>query len=432
MSKAPTGFQTVQDVINIQNSVLSAISGSNITKIDSEGRTLLERIKLKELEELKALKEQIEQKENDFLIRSGINNFNELYEKTIAWMNSGAKNILQDVGLISSIQHIFEETLVSDLETIAFQFQNQVLTEDQMVKLFGEEIREFVDSVGSMITVGLKNQTANRSGTLSMDFHSSAISDKKKYTKSFGQKGITLFQRSGNSKKHNNIELHFTKGIPASEQHKLKDRMNNILKELGIQSKASTPQMLHDKIGSKILSYLPSGNYPKANASIGRVIQNFLVDNYEIKVGKNSSVIRGALGEIYWNAFFDFIGLSGTVPVGLSVKSIDNKEIPIDILYKEFGFQVKNYTMIEGIVTFNQHFDRELKEMVPNQVSFHQFFSNSMEMNADAGELLGKFYFSKSYNVRNEEKDPEGKFIPIENRFTSIESELIINTSSCI
>ena len=96
--------------------------------------------------------------------------------------------------------------------------------------------------------------------------------------------------------------------------------------------------MLHEKIGSKILSYLPSDSYPEANASIDKIIQNFLVNSYDIKVGKNSSVIRGALGEIYWNAFFDFIGLSGTSPVGLSVKSINNKEIPVDILYEKFGF----------------------------------------------------------------------------------------------
>jgi hypothetical protein len=59
--------------------------------------------------------------------------------------------------------------------------------------------------------------------------------------------------------------------------------------------------------------------------------------------------------------------------------------------------------------------------MIPNQISFHQFFSNSMEMGPDAGETFGKFYFSKSYNIRNEKKDPEGKFTPIENRFFSIE-----------
>jgi hypothetical protein len=114
--------------------------------------------------------------------------------------------------------------------------------------------------------------------------------------------------------------------------------MNNILKELNIQSKATTPQILHEKIGTKILSYLPSGSYPKANASINNIIQSFLINEYEIKVGKNSSVIRGALGEIYWNAFFDFIGWTGAIPVGLSVKSVNNKEIPVDILYKEFGF----------------------------------------------------------------------------------------------
>jgi hypothetical protein len=43
------------------------------------------------------------------------------------------------------------------------------------------------------------------------------------------------------------------------------------------------------------------------------------------------------LGEIYWNAFFDFLGVS-SIPTGLRALTDTNKEPPIDIVFKSFGF----------------------------------------------------------------------------------------------
>jgi hypothetical protein len=77
-----------------------------------------------------------------------------------------------------------------------------------------------------------------------------------------------------------------------------------------------------------------------------------LVDQEQIAINKNSSVIKGALGEIYWNAFFDFIGLQA-IPVGFDVHDTSGKEIPVDIAFEKFGFQVKNYKTLDGIVIFN-------------------------------------------------------------------------------
>jgi hypothetical protein len=55
--------------------------------------------------------------------------------------------------------------------------------------------------------------------------------------------------------------------------------------------------------------------------------------------------------------------------------------------------------------------------MVPNQIPFDKFFANTLELGASATEAIGKFYFSKNYNLRNEKIDTKGKYIPIEARF---------------
>jgi hypothetical protein len=43
------------------------------------------------------------------------------------------------------------------------------------------------------------------------------------------------------------------------------------------------------------------------------------------------------LGEVYWTAFFEYLGLKAT-PVGFDVKDEHGWEIPTDILYESIGF----------------------------------------------------------------------------------------------
>ena len=90
------------------------------------------------------------------------------------------------------------------------------------------------------------------------------------------------------------------------------------------------------------MQYLPPASYPKANSAIDEAIQKFLVESQKINLENNTSVIRGALGEIYWTAFFEFIGVnsnsSRALPVGFDVRDIHGWEIPIDILFKKIGF----------------------------------------------------------------------------------------------
>jgi hypothetical protein len=59
--------------------------------------------------------------------------------------------------------------------------------------------------------------------------------------------------------------------------------------------------------------------------------------------------------------------------------------------------------------------------MVPNQIPLGRFFSRALELGDAASEKLGKFYFSKEYNVRDEEKDSQNKYSVVQSRFEPIE-----------
>lgn len=422
---APTSFQTVQDVINIQNKALTIISGGTSTSATKQGQELIQRIKTKEIEKLNQLKDTLIQLENQFYKSAGIRDYRQLYFKTVQWKNSGAASILQNPQIIAEIQNIFSEASMANLEQVVTEFNNKTLTKEQLIAIFGEEINQMVPETAQLVAAGIKGGNASRKGTLSISLSTSQVKGvTKSFTKSQNIKGITFFQRGSSSKnKKENFEIHFTQDIPSSEQKKLTDKFLEILKQQDTNIQLEASAQIYGKIKQKILSYLPSGHYPKANQAIERVIQRILVEARQVAISKNSSVIRGALGEIYWNAFFDFLEIP-TIPVGFDVHDASGKELPTDIVFEKFGFQVKNYKTLNGIVTFNQHFDRNLEEMVPNQIPLSRFFSRTLELGDEGAANLGKFYFSQQYNIRDVEKDTNNKYTEVEKRFSPISNAI--------
>lgn len=69
----------------------------------------------------------------------------------------------------------------------------------------------------------------------------------------------------------------------------------------------------------------------------------------------NPLVIKGFLGEVYWNSFFSYLMQSpgSSVPTGI-VKDQSGKSITIDMVVRGFGFQIKNYNIdSRGEVSFH-------------------------------------------------------------------------------
>lgn len=61
-------------------------------------------------------------------------------------------------------------------------------------------------------------------------------------------------------------------------------------------------------------------------------------------LSKEFGVIKGFLGEVYWTAFFRYLGLDA-LPTGDVKDENTNQSISVDLLVKGFGFQVKNFNL---------------------------------------------------------------------------------------
>jgi hypothetical protein len=89
-------------------------------------------------------------------------------------------------------------------------------------------------------------------------------------------------------------------------------------------------------------------------------------------------------------------------------------------LYESIGFQVKNYTVTDGVVSFNSHFDRALERMVPESTSLKNLFNNRMGLGEEAVDAFGEYFYSFEYNKYNAKIDKENRYLPIAKRFDSI------------
>lgn len=126
-------------------------------------------------------------------------------------------------------------------------------------------------------------------------------------------------------------------------------------------------------------------------ANIGGEAAKYI--NNEIKlrfsdygIAENLIVIKGFLGEIYWNAFFKYLGFD-TVPTGV-VKDLKNRSIPIDMILKDAGFQIKNYTIDEkGKVVFQGS----------NQAA--NFITSRAQIPSPLSEILINLFATYGYNL---------------------------------
>ena len=291
------------------------------------------------------------------------------------WKKSGARRILDNNDLIKEIKEKLEEYVRTDFATVVSSFEQIHMGQDTLREIFKEDLEEvdsFLDDIiDDSFVAGQKASSSSRTGTIFMQMKRSkkSTSGKKTFTKLKKMKGITIFESGKVDKNGNSIlEIHFTTNIPKKTQDELTKDMIKILREQKAQVDLTSKADINRAIGDIILNYLPGEKYDEARKVISSTIDKFLVNAQKINVVNNTATIRGMLGEVYWTAFFEYIGQKA-IPVGFDVKDEHGWEIPTDILYKTIGFQVKNYTVTDGVVSFNSHFDRKLTQMVPEETS---------------------------------------------------------------
>lgn len=437
IKKPPEGFSTLEEVLNIQNTILMTISAQKHSR-GFQKNSLTDIIITKELQELKRLKEYFENKEKAFYKRFKIKGYEDFVKKVEEWNRSGINDILQNEKIIKSILEIFDNISYADLTEVIMKFSDQNFNSSKLQEeffkengLLGDFREDVTDNFFNIVKTGLKGGNSKRSGTLFLTFEDKdgKFFSSTGYTHLETIKGITLLKK----KKSKEVEIHFTKNISSKNRKELTGKLKKILKDQNIQVSGTSLQEIRDQISEVLKKHISSEIKKEIVNAFNITIDNLIKNSTEIVVNNNTSVIRGALGELYWNAFAEYFGIEHRA-VGESLKSLSGKQIPVDIAFEEFGAQVKNYIKTNGIVTFNQHFEKSTSEMVPNQISLYNFFGGASYLHLSDPEIFGKFYFSEFYN--KEIKEGSSRYSPIAKRFpfihTGIDSYIKASLSSLL
>lgn len=178
------------------------------------------------------------------------------------------------------------------------------------------------------------------------------------------------------------VQIQFDPAMPV----RYKSRILKILKEKGVEvagnknTKASLPQ----KISAILSAYINDGEirrYVDYELTSRSIIGDYGMYQY-------LPTIKGALGEIYWNAFFSYLKQQpgATTPTGL-VKD-NKKQINIDMLLHGYGFQIKNYTLKQGGVF----------EMSASGKQVGTFITGKAGIEQGLAEILLNFFAAWTYN----------------------------------
>ena len=446
---APPGYQTLQEVVNIQNNLLDAISGQihSGSRSQEELAQVIAHVRDIEIQKLRELQRAYLAREAQMFAdlrlegstpEQKLNNFK---TKVDAWNSSNANGLLKDNNAI--VKKIAEsirpagrlelETLLNAILDIKEQSPDVLLN-----ALFGDEINELGLTLSNEAVQELSKVVfggnSSRQGTLGLDLYLKTPMNKAQSGKTFTLHTTKLMKSVGvrvidNGKR---IRISFTGDMNNDGRNALAERLSQYIEQQS-GGKSSVAVDINSRLARArtiimdgIRAMMPAGAVTtNVSAKVEEVVRNYVLSGRDIALSDNTAVVRGALGEIYWTAFFQYIGLPA-IPVGFNYLTENKKQLPIDILVGNTGFQVKNYAIEENaegdlLTYFNsyQRFDKEQGMVVrePAKQPLTQILSAIGNSNV---QTFGSFFFFFAYNKEQMLSPNHEKFTPVEARFPSI------------
>lgn len=294
------------------------------------------------INQLEDLRDMLIHSETAFFQKIGINTndmkdaLRQLQEKIDEWNNSGAASmILGDVNkVILEILKLYDGI---DLEELVNAYQNELVTSTIIEDQIDEDIEQVVD-VDTIFSI----------------MNSDRI---KVYTKGHTFQKAKLEKYIVFNKKDNgHYTIDFSGDITPGYKQQFARLFNEIAKEKGLnvhQLEAVDPYSNTEQFKKEILIRI--GHYIKAPALdyIAQELNERFTEYAMTHKAGNFAVTKGFLGEVYWNAFFRYLGLP-SAPTG-TIKDLRGRSIPIDMILEDFGFQIKAYSIKEGQVEFGSN-----------------------------------------------------------------------------
>lgn len=415
----PSSFKTAQQVVNIQNRVLSAISGQIRTSNDN----LTKIIKDKEINNLVELKKFFLAQEQKFYAKNKVGDYNDLHKKLIAWNNSGISKLLSNrkkiteeiINYLTSINNIdffnnMEAYINNEFSSIVF---NDAIEEGGFFSEIHDELKEAL--AGELITK-IKGATEKRAGFLSVEMTIPKGTGDRQFRRLEKTKGVSFIY----DPKKGKAEVRFTHEIPKKTRENILKSFEKRIKDIELTGTSTSEK--YGGIYNILLKYIGNFNLdPVIFSSFENTILQSVKENQEVNFSRNSSVIYGSIEELYVASFARYFGFSYQL-TGYNILSESSKEIPVDIVFKGAGAQIKNYHEKNGIVTFNQYYDRQLQKMVPKEISLYNFLTGNNYLQRSDPDVFGDFYFSEVYNKYIQDNNPS--YLAIEKRFGPIRDSI--------
>lgn len=412
-------FATVENVKAYQEDLNSYLGYTN-TKNDFIKAKIWEE-EIKRLEELRNFL--IAQEERLFQI-NGIESFENLRKRIQEWDNSGASSLISGSDNFEKLVQTIDNMIQTDdlNEKVAIVAANN--SEIQELFTVDAEKNLPLDEIASKL---IKQLNEVIGGTMERGHWKGATGHFRELTKGKqfinkenvdGAVGLFRYILIGEpitikngEKTEYKYRITFKETIPS----RYRNRIYNIIDKITEQETKKIQTDAAKKSQGKIIK-LFAEEFPLTGEAkkyiLAELRKRFL--SYGFSTTKSS--IKGALGEIYWTAFWKYItkGRAKVIPVGLEHATggvIKGQQLPMDVLLKGFGFQVKNYQI----------------DLKTNETIFHKkmflngYIKNRLQINT---QPFDNFYFSWAYNKVIDTEHARTHYQALFNRFNLIMQQM--------
>lgn len=389
------GFETVSNVKQYQENLVDILGYK--TSLDKYRASA---ILQQEIARLKDVRNILLSQEKKLFSAKSIDSYENLLLKIEEWNISGADVLLSNNNNIYTIIKEIQDTI--QIEDFNNKLQQSLYQNNELQEIFYIDASKYTfDQAINIFMEGLSKKGDNFRIT-------SAGREAVKGNKNVkGQAGLLRYVTLVHTTLLNGkpaYKVSFNQNVP----QRYKKRIYDIIETTGVKIRKITTnisQQSQNQIINIILSKLPING--KAKQYIGKeLLQNFTNFGFN----QSAAAIKGALGEIYWTAFWKFIsnGRLKSSPIGTTLTS-SGGQVPIDIILRGLGFQVKNYLINpDGFMTMRR------------SMTLEGFLEQRLEINPIDFE---NFYTSWGYNKVINTSHAEQVYRPLFERFEKILNE---------
>lgn len=188
------------------------------------------------------------------------------------------------------------------------------------------------------------------------------------------------------SEKNGKLTLNVNSNLTPAVKSQLKKSFKQLMEQKGKSTHEFSEATKNAALIQRIL--LNSITDSRVRAAVATELSPGKIEGFNL--AKDFNVIKGFLGEVYWSAFFSYLGAK-TLPAGDLKDDTSGQSIGVDLLIEDYGFQVKNFNIkADGKISFGTR---------GGYKSAGTFIQDRAAIDGKLGQVMQDLYGSYAYNV---------------------------------